>query len=30
MIVVGAAHLAGPGSVLDLLAKAGYTVTRVQ
>ena len=30
LIVVGAAHLAGPGSVLDLLAKAGYTVTRVQ
>jgi len=30
VIVVGAAHLAGPGSVLDLLAKAGYTVTRVQ
>jgi uncharacterized protein len=30
LIVVGAAHLAGPGNVLDLLAKAGYTVTRVQ
>lgn len=30
LIVVGAGHLAGPGSVLDLLAKAGYTVTRVQ
>lgn len=30
LIVVGAAHLAGPGSVLDLLAQAGYTVTRIQ
>jgi uncharacterized protein len=30
LIVVGAAHLAGPDSVLDLLAKAGFTVTRVQ
>lgn len=30
LIVVGAAHLAGKGSVLDLLAKAGYTVTRIQ
>jgi uncharacterized protein YbaP (TraB family) len=30
LVVVGAAHLAGPGSVLDLLAKAGYTVTRIQ
>jgi uncharacterized protein len=30
LVVVGAAHLAGSGSVLDLLAKAGYTVTRVQ
>lgn len=30
LIVVGAAHLAGPGSVLDLLAQAGYTITRVQ
>lgn len=30
LIVVGAAHLAGPGSVLDLLQDAGYTVTRIQ
>ncbi|HEX4298169.1 MAG TPA: TraB/GumN family protein [Devosia sp.] len=30
LIVVGAAHLAGDGSVLDLLGQAGYTVTRVQ
>jgi uncharacterized protein YbaP (TraB family) len=30
LIVVGAAHLAGEGSVLDLLEKAGYTVTRIQ
>jgi uncharacterized protein len=30
LIVVGGAHLAGPGSVLDLLGKAGYTVTRIQ
>lgn len=30
LIVVGAAHLAGAGSVLDLLEKAGYTVTRIQ
>ena len=30
LIVVGAAHLAGPGSVLDLLKDAGYTVTRIQ
>jgi uncharacterized protein len=30
LVVVGAAHLAGEGSVLDLLAKAGYTVTRIQ
>lgn len=30
LIVVGAAHLAGPGSVLDLLQQAGYTVTRIQ
>ncbi len=30
LIVVGAAHLAGPGSVLDLLGKAGYTVRRIQ
>lgn len=30
LAVVGAAHLAGDGSVLDLLEKAGYTVTRIQ
>lgn len=30
LIVVGAAHLAGTGSVLDLLSAAGYTVTRIQ
>jgi uncharacterized protein YbaP (TraB family) len=30
LIVVGAAHLAGEGSVLDLLETAGYTVTRIQ
>ena len=30
LIVVGAAHLAGAGSVLDLLQAAGYTVTRIQ
>lgn len=30
LIVVGAAHLAGEGSVLDLLEQAGYTVTRLQ
>lgn len=30
LIVVGAAHLVGAGSVLDLLAKDGYTVRRVQ
>ena len=30
LIVVGAAHLLGDGSVLDLLAKDGYTVRRVQ
>ena len=30
LIIVGAAHLAGEGSVLDLLADAGYTVTRIQ
>jgi uncharacterized protein YbaP (TraB family) len=30
LVVVGAAHLAGDGSVLDLLEKAGYTVTRIQ
>jgi len=30
LIVVGAAHLVGDGSVLDLLEQAGYTVTRIQ
>ena len=30
LVVVGAAHLIGDGSVLDLLAKAGYAVERVQ
>ena len=30
LIVVGAGHLAGPGSVIDLLAKAGFTVQRIQ
>jgi uncharacterized protein YbaP (TraB family) len=30
LIVVGAAHLAGERSVLDLLQQAGYTVTRIQ
>jgi len=30
LVVVGAAHLAGDGSVLDLLEQAGYTVTRIQ
>jgi len=30
LIVVGAAHLSGPGSVLDLLSKAGFTVQRIQ
>lgn len=30
LVVVGAAHLAGESSVLDLLEKAGYTVTRIQ
>jgi uncharacterized protein len=30
LIVVGAAHLAGDGSVIDLLEKAGYTVARIQ
>ena len=28
-IAVGAAHLRGPGSVIDLLERRGYTVTRV-
>lgn len=30
LIVVGAAHLIGNGSVTDLLAKAGFTVQRIQ
>lgn len=30
LIVVGAGHLAGARSVLDLLGKDGYTVTRIQ
>jgi uncharacterized protein YbaP (TraB family) len=30
LIVVGAGHLAGNGSVLDLLEKAGFTVERIQ
>lgn len=30
LIVVGAGHLAGEDSVLDLLGEAGYTVTRIQ
>ena len=30
LVVVGAAHLAGPGSVQDELAQRGYTITRVQ
>jgi len=30
LIVVGAGHLAGNGSVIDLLAKAGFTVQRIQ
>jgi uncharacterized protein YbaP (TraB family) len=30
LVVVGAAHLSGEGSVLDLLEEAGYTVTRIQ
>ena len=30
VVVVGAAHLIGEGSVLDLLETAGYTVKRVQ
>ena len=28
-VMVGAAHLVGPGSVLDLLRQRGYTVTRL-
>jgi uncharacterized protein YbaP (TraB family) len=30
LIVVGAGHLTGSGSVIDLLQKDGYTVTRIQ
>jgi uncharacterized protein YbaP (TraB family) len=30
LIVVGAAHLTGDGSVIDLLSKAGFTVQRIQ
>lgn len=30
MVIVGAAHLIGDGSVLDLLEQAGYAVERVQ
>jgi len=30
LIVVGAGHLAGDGSVIDLLGKAGFTVQRIQ
>jgi uncharacterized protein YbaP (TraB family) len=30
LIVVGAGHLAGKGSVVDLLANAGFTVKRIQ
>jgi uncharacterized protein YbaP (TraB family) len=30
LIVVGAAHLSGDGSVIDLLGKAGFTVQRIQ
>jgi uncharacterized protein YbaP (TraB family) len=30
MVAVGAGHLAGPGSVVDLLKRDGYKVTRVQ
>jgi uncharacterized protein YbaP (TraB family) len=30
LVVVGAAHLAGEDSVLDLLADAGYTISRIQ
>jgi len=29
LIIVGAAHLVGDGSVTDLLSKAGFTVTRI-
>lgn len=30
LIVVGAGHLVGAGSVVDLLTKAGFTVQRIQ
>lgn len=30
LIIVGAAHLSGEGSVIDLLGKAGFTVERIQ
>ena len=30
LVIVGAAHLIGDGSVLDLLEKAGYDVERIQ
>jgi uncharacterized protein YbaP (TraB family) len=30
MVAVGAGHLAGNGSVVALLQKRGFTVTRVQ
>jgi uncharacterized protein YbaP (TraB family) len=30
MVAVGAGHLAGKGSVIDLLKKDGYKVTRLQ
>ena len=30
LIVVGAGHLAGDGSVIDLLGRAGFTVQRIQ
>ena len=30
MIAVGAGHLAGPGSVIDLLKRDGYHVHRLQ
>ena len=30
LVIVGAAHLIGDDSVLDLLEQAGYTVTRIQ
>jgi uncharacterized protein len=30
LIIVGAGHLVGPSSVIDLLQKDGYTVTRIQ